>query len=134
MIRFNFLFLILFAGLFYGFISLLDSGKNGLNPSKNFSEAELKYEWTVDEAISQPDQNDLSDKFSNVRYQFLSSGGFVEYKGPLIYTTGSYQVQGNTLEIDYDNSESTSWSLNIIEEELELSNSDVTIRLSKVNL
>lgn len=49
--------------------------------------------------------NDHTEEYTSKVFQFLSSGGFVEYEDKLVLRTGTWQVINNHLQITYDEME-----------------------------
>jgi hypothetical protein len=131
-------FLIL-ALVFSGFFSLLEAhtGKADHFVKKVSYEA-LKYQWVVAEATDINTLQDRSDDYQSVAYQFLSSGGFVEFENKRIRNTGSWRVDQNRLQIKYDDAAARLEQDYYVElvrpEELVLQNDQFRFRLLRLKL
>jgi hypothetical protein len=136
MVRNNILYLLLLAGLFYGFISLLDNNKaRAENLVDNVSYDVLKYQWVVAEAKDLSSGKDLTDGYSSVVFQFLSSGGFVEFEDKIIRNTGTWRIQNNKLIISYDDESSEDYKIEIPRpEEMILQNGMLQMHLLRLQL
>ena len=132
----NILYLLMLAGLFFAFVSVLDENKAKADDLiDKVSYDVLKYQWVVAEAKDLVTKKDFTDQYGAVMYQFLSSGGFVEFKDKIISNTGVWRVLNNQLEIEYDDSSSTSYRVNMVRaEELILQNGNMQLRLLRLQL
>lgn len=103
----NSLFYLLFiAAIFFVFINLLDSNKVKADILiSKVSYDELKYQWVVAEAVDIQTGIDHTNEYQSKVFQFLSSGGFVEYDDKVVLNTGVWQVVNNRLQITYDEAE-----------------------------
>jgi hypothetical protein len=96
-------YLLILAIIFSGFFSLLEANTGKREQLANkVSYDVLRYQWVVAEAIDISTLQDRSEDYQAVAYQFLSSGGFVEFEDKKIRNTGSWQVHQNRLQIKYD--------------------------------
>lgn len=134
----NLFYLLVFSGLFLAFVSVLDDSKAKTKSIvEQVSYDVLKYQWVVAEAIDTRLQQDITPQHQAKMFQFLSSGGFVEFEDKIIARTGSWQTLNNRLEINYDQSEVKPqvFQVELIRpEELILRNGDLQMRLLRLQL
>ncbi|EMR02439.1 hypothetical protein ADICEAN_02425 [Cesiribacter andamanensis AMV16] len=127
------------AGLFYGFFALLDSNKvKAGHLAQKVSYDVLRYQWVVAEAYDIEHNRDISREYQAVAYQFLSSGGFVEFEDKVIRNTGSWQVKQDRLRIQFDDAtlaEGQSFDMQLLRpEEMLLQNEQRRFRLLRLTL
>lgn len=136
MARNNILYLLLLATLFFGFISLLDENKaRASSMVNNVSYDVLRYQWVVAEARDLATDQDLTDEYGAIVFQFLSSGGFVEFEDKIIHNTGSWRIQNNQLKIMYDDATSDQYKVELLRpEEMILQNGNLQMRLLRLQL
>lgn len=138
MFKKNLLYLLLLAGLFYAFVSVLDENKaKAESLAHKVSYDGLRYQWVVAEVKDIHTGQDLTTSYQSKVFQFLNNGGFIEFKEKMIYKTGSWNVVNNRLEIQYDDSahDTDNYQAELVRpEELLLLNENLQLRLLRLRL
>lgn len=103
MFKNNLFYLLFIVTIFILFINVLDTNKVKADILiSKVSYDELKYQWVVAEVIDIQTGDDHTEEYKSKVFQFLSSGGFVEYEDKVVVKTGAWKVINNHLQITYD--------------------------------
>jgi hypothetical protein len=101
-------YLVLIVSIFAVFVYLLDANKvkaDVLYSKVSFED--LKDSWEVAEVTDLETGKEMPGPALTKSYQFLSSGGFVEYNEKRICRTGNWHVINNRIHIQYDSTHDT---------------------------
>lgn len=133
---FNFLFVAIIGFLFLALVGLLETNKAKaeLGVFKSAEDLLIK-RWIVADAVETGSNRNLSEEFKAFSWQFMNSGGFVEFEEQLIDKTGNWTLRGQELLIRKEGQEKLEKYVidKLSQHELLLSGTEVKIRLLRFN-
>lgn len=135
-LKFNLFFVAITGILFLGLFGLLEINKEKAGFRVfNRQEDMLASRWIVAEAVEAESNKNLSEEFKTLSWQFLTSGGFVEFEEQLIGETGNWSLRGQELRIRREGQEQLEEYIidKLTARELLLSSAGVKIRLLKLD-